>query len=102
MFKDPVAVWNQVRAPILGIDSKDSGVGPILGTPYWNVDMSLQKNFKVWERTTIQASVIFTNVFNHNVLSDPGLALYSPATWGVQSSQLNNPRSMEFGIRVSF
>jgi hypothetical protein len=102
MFSNPVAVWNQVRAPILGIDSKDSGDGPILGTPYWNVDMSLQKNFKVWERTTIQASIIFTNVFNHNVLYDPGLALYSPGTWGVQNTQLNNPRAMEFGIRVSF
>ncbi len=29
MFADPEAIWNQVRAPILGIDSKNPGVGPI-------------------------------------------------------------------------
>ena len=102
MFKNPVAVFDQVRAPILGIDNKDSGVGPISGMPYWNVDMSLQKNFKIWEHTAIQASMIFTNVFNHNILADPGLSLGSAGTWGVESAQANTPRKMEFGIRASF
>jgi carboxypeptidase family protein len=102
MFKDPVAVFDQVRAPILGIDTKNPGVGPITGTPYWNVDMSLQKNIKVWERTALQFSMIFTNVFNHNILGDPGLALNSSTTWGVQSAQTNIPRKMEFGLRASF
>jgi len=102
MFKDPVAVWNQVRAPILGVDSKNPGVGPITGTPYWNVDMSVQKSLKVYESVALQFSVIFTNVFNHNVLADPGLALYSSSTWGVQNSQANTPRKMEFGARVRF
>jgi hypothetical protein len=102
MFKDPVAVFDQVRAPILGIDTKNPGVGPIIGMPYWNVDMSLQKNIKVWERTTLQFSMIFANVFNHNILADPGLALNSASTWGVESSQANTPRTMEFGVRASF
>jgi len=102
MFKDPVSVWNQVRAPILGIDTKNPGVGPIIGMPYWNVDMSLAKSVKVLERASLQFSMIFTNVFNHNVLYDPGMAVYNPAGWGVQSSQLNTPRKMEFGMRASF
>jgi hypothetical protein len=102
MFKDPVGVWNQVRAPILGIDTKNPGVGPITGTPYWNVDASVQKSLKVYESVSLQFSVICTNVFNHNVLADPGQALYSPATWGVQNSQENVPRKMEFGMRASF
>ncbi len=54
LFKNPVAVWNQVRAPILGIDSKNPGVGPIIGTPYWNVDMSVQKSLKVYESVCTQ------------------------------------------------
>jgi hypothetical protein len=70
--------------------------------PYWNVDMSLQKSFKVWERATIQASMIFTNVFNHNVLHDPSLSLGYSAGWGVENTQVNTPRAMEFGIRASF
>jgi hypothetical protein len=102
MFKDPVAVWNQVRAPILGIDSKNPGTGPIIGMAYWNVDMSVQKNFKVFESTSITLGIIFSNVFNHDVLADPGLALYSPGTWGVQNGQLNTPRKIEFGMRASF
>ena len=102
MFANPVGVFDQVRAPILGIDTKNPGVGPITGTPYWNVDMSLQKNVKIWERTQLQFSMIFTNVFNHNILADPGLALYSASTWGVQSAQANTPRKMEFGVRASF
>jgi Carboxypeptidase regulatory-like domain len=102
MFKDPVAVWNQVRAPILGIDSKNPGVGPIIGTPYWNVDMSVQKNLKVYESVNLQFSVIFTNVFNHDILGDPAMTLYDSTTFGVQNSQTNTPRKMEFGMRASF
>jgi hypothetical protein len=102
MFKDPVSVWNQVRAPILGIDTKNPGLGPIIGMPYWNVDMSLAKSVKVLERASLQFSMIFTNVFNHNVLYDPGMQVYNSAGWGVQSSQLNTPRKMEFGMRASF
>jgi hypothetical protein len=66
------------------------------------VDMSLAKSVKVLERASLQFSMIFTNVFNHNVLYDPGMAVYNPAGWGVQSSQLNTPRKMEFGMRASF
>jgi len=102
MFKNPVSVWNQVRAPILGVDSKNPGVGPIIGMPYWNVDMSIQKNFKVWESTSITVGMIFTNVFNHNVLGDGGMDLYNPGGWGVEGGQLNTPRNIEFGMRASF
>ncbi len=102
LFKNPIAVFDQVRAPILGIDSKNPGVGPTIGAPYWNVDMSLQKTFKIWEKTSLQASMIFANVFNHNVLGDPYMSLgYSPG-WGVQTGQENSPRTMEFGVRASF
>jgi hypothetical protein len=102
MFKDPVAVWNQVRAPMLGIDTKNPGVGPIIGMAYWNVDASLQKSVKLFERASLQFSMIMTNVFNHNVLYDPSMAVYNSAGWGVQNSQLNTPRKMEFGMRASF
>lgn len=102
MFKDPLAVWNQVRAPILGIDSKNPGVGPIGGTPYWNVDMSVEKSVKVWESVALKFSVIFTNVFNHTILSDPSMNLGDSSTWGVQGGQANTPRKMEFGMRASF
>jgi len=102
MFKDPEAVYNQVRAPILGIDSKNPGFGPITATPYWNVDMSLAKNVKVFESVSLDLSVIFTNVFNHDILADPVLDISNTPTWGVQRKQYNTPRKMEFGMRASF
>ena len=97
LFKDPEAVWNQVRAPILGIDSKNPGVGPIIGTPYWNVDMSVEKSVKVYESVALQFSVIFTNVFNHDVLGDPAMTLYDSSTWGVQNAQ--DEYSPQDGVR---
>jgi len=102
MFKDPLSVYNQVRAPILGIDAKNPGVGPINGTPYWNVDMSVEKGVRVWESVALKFSVIFTNVFNHNILGDPSMNLSDNTTWGVQGGQTNTPRKMEFGMRASF
>ncbi len=102
LFANPVAVYQQVRNPMLGIDSKNPGQGPLIGMPYWNVDMSVQKNIKILERATIQLSFIFTNVFNHNVLADPYLSTGYSAGWGVETGQQNAPRNMEFGGRVSF
>jgi len=112
MFANPAAVYDQVRAPMLGIDTRNPGVGPIIGMPYWNVDLSAQKNFRVWSHATVQLSFIFTNVFNHNVLFDPGLSLgqiscSGSATgctsgWGTQTAQGNTPRKIEYGIRTSW
>jgi hypothetical protein len=101
-FQNPAAVFDQVRAPMLGLDTKNPGVGPIIGMPYWNVDMSAQKNFKVWRTASIQLSFIFTNVFNHDVLYDTSLNLASASTWGVQNAQGNTPRKIEYGIRTSW
>lgn len=102
MFKDPVAVWNQVRAPILGIDTTNSGVGPIPGQPYWNMDAQLKKQLKIAESVNFEFSFIAANVFNHREFADPSLNLSSPSAWGVLNTQNGNPRQMEFGARVSF
>jgi hypothetical protein len=102
MFGDPVAVWSMFRAPILGIDTRAGGLGSIRGMPYWNMDLSVRKNFRVTERFNAEASVIFTNVLNHNQMANPTLDLSDPGGWGVLSSQGNIPRQMEFGIRLNF
>jgi hypothetical protein len=102
MFSNPAAVFDQVRAPILGIDTKNPGLGPISGLPYWNMDVSLQKSFKITERASVQVSGIFTNVFNHLDFANPTLALNAVSSWGVVSAQGNAPRQMQFGLRVSY
>jgi hypothetical protein len=101
-FKNPAAVWNQVRAPILGIDTRNPGQGPITGQPYWNLDGQVKKNVRIAESATFEFSFIATNMLNHRQFNDPALYLNSSATWGVLNTQANPPRAMEFGGRITF
>jgi hypothetical protein len=102
MFSNPVAVYGQVRPAILGIDNRDSGNGPISGLPYWNMDMGIHKNVKIWEHTSLAFSGVITNIFNHNVFSNPGFSIATPGSFGVVTSQGNKPRQIEMGLRASF
>lgn len=102
MFSNPTSVWQQVRAPILGIDTKNPGQGPFMGLPYWNVDAELKKDIRIAETATFEFTFITTNLFNHNVFLNPSLSLSSPGSWGVLNTQGNNNRQMEFGGRVTF
>jgi hypothetical protein len=102
LFANPAAVFDTIRPPILGIDEKNSGNGPISGLPYWNMDLSIRKNFKIWESYSLEFSGVMTNVFNHLDFANPTTSLASSTTFGVVSSQGNAPRSIEMGVRFSF
>ena len=41
--------------------------------PFWNVDFSVKKNVMLTERVSVEFTAIFSNLFNHNQLSDPYL-----------------------------
>jgi len=109
VFANPTALFATVRNPILGIDNGTGGLGAIRGPGYWNVDMRLVKNLRITERVNTQFEFVVTNVFNHVVFATPFLdptAVTDPtnvgAAFGSTSSQINNPRAMQFGLRVSF
>jgi hypothetical protein len=103
MFTNPEVAYNLFRSPILGLDNGHiNGGGNIRGLPFWNMDMSVRKAINITERFSAELTSIFTNILNHNQMVDPVLDLTNPATWGVLSGQANNPRQMEFGIRVRF
>ncbi len=102
MFSNPESVYDQVRAPILGIDTKNPGLGPISGLPYWNMDVSIRKSIRVYERFNVELSGIFTNVFNHLDFANPTLDISNVGSWGVVNAQGNAPRQMQFGVRVNF
>ena len=85
MFANPEAAYNNVRQPILGYDTHDGGWGIYRGLPYWNVDLSVKKKFKITERFSTEFQVVFTNIFNHNQWGDPGgdyLDTSNPGGWG--------------------
>jgi hypothetical protein len=108
VFANPAAVFDLARPPILGLDTRDSGVGPSRGLPYWNMDLKVGKELKIFERVSASFEVVFVNVFNHVQFYDPGcpsacgLDPTNPGGWGAITAQGNNPRQMQFGIRLKF
>jgi hypothetical protein len=102
IFADPAGLFATVRNPILGLDTGTGGVGAIRGSKYWNMDVRLTKNVKIYERANLDFQYVVTNVFNHPVFFDPSLDPTNPSGFGVISSQGNNPRQMQFGIRLQF
>jgi hypothetical protein len=102
MFANPAAVYDQIRAPILGIDTKNPGQGPISGLPYWNMDLSLSKSVRIAERATFEFTFVSVNVLNHLDFAYPYMQTNDPGDWGVINSQGNSPRQMQFGGRIRY
>lgn len=102
MFTNPVAVFDTVRPPILGLDTRDGGYGPISGLGYLNIDLSVRKKLAVWEKTSLEFTGVFYNLMNHLDFSNPSLSLQSSANWGTTKTQGNSPRQIQMGLRASF
>ena len=109
IFADPAAAFNNIRQPILGLDTRDGGFGVYRGMPYWNVDLSVKKMFKVTERFSAEFQVVFTNFFNHDQFGDPigdYLDTSNPTGFGslpgsVTNGTLTYQRQTQFGLRLS-
>ncbi len=101
IFADPQAVLADFRPIQVSKDGR-SARGVLRGFPYWNFDLSLAKRTLVTERVAFLFSADFLNVFNHVVFNDPTLSVQDPASFGVISSQANNPRAIQFGLRLEF
>jgi Carboxypeptidase regulatory-like domain len=104
IFSNPAALLATTRNPILGLDTGTGGNGSaIVGQPYWNVDLRLVKSIRLVERVNLQFEYTVTNVFNHPVFFDPSL---NPSgglgQFGEVTAEGNNPRAMQFGLRLQF
>ncbi|HEX4594573.1 MAG TPA: carboxypeptidase regulatory-like domain-containing protein [Bryobacteraceae bacterium] len=114
LFADPLAVYNEFRRPLLGQDMNSGGAGVIRGFPFWNLDATISKDFRVTEQIGATLSFQFVNILNHFVPLDPGagtgngaINIDTPSSWGVVTNQYTTPngaqnRSMEFGLRIRF
>ncbi len=106
MFADPCAVYNQFRRPLLGQDTGSGGFG-IRGFPFWNLDATISKDFRVTESIGATLTFQFVNILNHFVPNDPTTSIDTPGTFGVVNNQYTSPnglqnRSIEFGLRLRF
>ena len=107
MFADPCTVYNEFRRPVLGQDTGSGGAGVIRGFPFWNLDATISKDFRVNERFGATLLFQFVNILNHFVPADPTTNIDSAASFGVINNQYTTPngaqnRSLEFGLRVRF
>jgi hypothetical protein len=101
IFGDPQAVLNQFRAVQLSLDTTSRG-GTLRGLKLWNLDVSIAKKTTLTERTTMTFSAEFFNAFNHVNFLDPAVNLQSPQTFGVITTQGNDPRQIQLGLRFDF
>ncbi|MGA8437675.1 MAG: carboxypeptidase-like regulatory domain-containing protein [Candidatus Sulfotelmatobacter sp.] len=116
LFQAGPAAINDFRNPILGLDNKDCGFGCIPGLPYWNMDLSVRKNFRVAEGISMEVQGVFANVFNHNQFLDPdgiyGSYLapidssaaggFGTLSGGSAQEEPGGNRQIEVGLRVRF
>lgn len=102
MFTNPVAVFDQIRPLILGLDSRSGGAGRISGLPSLNLDLSVKKKLVVYERYSLELTGVFQNVMNHLDFANPSLSLQSSSSWGVIKTQGNTPRQIQAGVRAYF
>jgi hypothetical protein len=78
------------------------------GPSAFNWDLSLFKNFKLWEAQTVQFRAEAFNMFNTPQFSNPAAALSSPSTFGRTLSTIGavggfgSNRQVQFALRYSF
>jgi len=101
IFKDPTAVMNSFRYPLMTQDGR-FGFGALRGLPMWNVDLSIGKKTSITERVSLVFVADFLNAFNHPLFSDPSTDGTDPSTFGVIGSTFNLPRYVQLSFRVEF
>jgi hypothetical protein len=80
---------------------------PVSGPRFVNTDFSAMKNFRIREGYNLQFRTEFFNLFNHAQFGLTGNGVFmqdinSPSTFGVVNETVNNPRVVQFALRLDF
>ena len=81
--------------------TRDALLPSLRGPGRVNLDLSLDKEFSVFEQFRLQFRAEAFNSLNHPLFGLPGLVVGSSTT-GVISQQLNLPRDIQFGLKLLF
>ena len=95
-----------VKAPLgeLGTAAR----APVYGPRFVNTDFSVIKDFMIHEGVNLQFRTEFFNLFNHPQFFLPGVGnsgmqdINTPSSFGVISNTVNNPRLIQFGLKLKF
>jgi hypothetical protein len=75
--------------------------GLVRSFPYYNEDLNIAKRFRVTERVGMRFESQFGNLFNRHLWCDPD-ANWSSPTFGEVFGQCDQPRNIQFGLRLEF
>lgn len=78
-----------------------AGRNIITGPDFRNLDVALNRNFRVTERIGIQFRTEVFNAFNHANFNYPAAMANAPATFGRITSALD-PRQIQFGLKIIY
>jgi hypothetical protein len=75
---------------------------PVYGPDFVNSDFSVIKQFKLpWENMGLNFRAEFFNLFNHAQFGEP-VSDINAAGFGAVNSTVNNPRLVQFGLKLTF
>jgi hypothetical protein len=76
---------------------------PVTGPGFVNSDFSLIKQFALpWENMGLNFRAEFFNLWNHPQFGQPGSDFNNVTTFGTVTSIVNNPRLVQFGLKLTF
>jgi hypothetical protein len=82
---------------------------PVYGPDFVNTDFSAIKRFRLTEAANLDFRAEFFNLFNHAQFNAPGASggvtgadRNSPGTFGVITQTVNNPRVIQFALKLAF
>jgi hypothetical protein len=92
--------WQRPDVGTFGNTVRNQLVGP----GWFNADMSLRKDFPIWEQVRLQFRAEAYNVFNHPNLGNPNGCVDCIGSGGVITSLANNAtmRRMQFALKLQF
>jgi hypothetical protein len=106
------------RADALGTDIGNVGRNVLRGPKQVNVDFSILKRFAISESKTIEFRTEFFNLFNHVNFANPissfnavpassinqntGQIIGHPGDFGLITETSNNPRLIQFAVKLHF
>ncbi len=100
VLNDPQGGFSFFTPPDLTINGR-TGRGYLRGLNRWNVDFGVSKTTKITERVSTRFDCQMTNVFNHVMFNDPNVDI-SSGNFGLLRNQYNQPRFIQFGLRLDF
>ncbi|PYV97999.1 MAG: hypothetical protein DMG86_17295 [Acidobacteria bacterium] len=91
---------NCFQAPAAG-ELGNANRTPLYGPGFVNTDFSAIKHFRIRENTDLEFRAEFFNLFNHPQFYQPGQDLAS-SDFGQILRTVNNPRLIQFGLKLAF